>query len=110
MQKNNSNQPPYLLIADSGSTKTAWCRAFHDGKREVICTRGINPAVQNENTITTILREDLMPLLSGVEEEGQPAGRAFLWRGVYPFRMQPDDQTAQRIPACRNHRSGIRPA
>lgn len=26
-------------------------------------------------------------------------------RGV-SLRMQPDDQTAQRIPACRNHRSG----
>lgn len=84
MQKNNSNQPPYLLIADSGSTKTAWCRAFHDGKREVICTRGINPAVQDEKTITTILREDLMPLLSGVEEEGQPQAVHFYGAGCIP--------------------------
>ena len=45
-----------VLIADSGSTKTDW--AFM-GKR--VQTQGINPFHQDEDTIRSILKEELLP-------------------------------------------------
>ena len=48
-----------VLIADSGSTKTDW--AFM-GKR--VQTQGINPFHQNEDTIRSILKEELLPQLT----------------------------------------------
>jgi hypothetical protein len=47
------------LIADSGSTKTDW--AFM-GKR--VQTQGINPFHQDEDTIRSILKEELLPQLT----------------------------------------------
>ena len=46
----------FVLIADSGSTKTDW--AF-GGER--IHTQGINPFHQDEDTIRGILRDELLP-------------------------------------------------
>lgn len=63
MQKNN-NDKPYILVADSGSTKTAWCMAAPCGERKLLYTRGINPAVQAEEDIAAVVREDLMPQLA----------------------------------------------
>lgn len=63
MQNNNLDKP-YILVADSGSTKTAWCVTMPCGGRKLLHTRGINPAVQTEADIATVLHEDLMPLLS----------------------------------------------
>lgn len=51
------------LIADSGSTKTAWCVAE---KGRVIHTQGINPFQQDEQTICDVLRKELMPQLHGI--------------------------------------------
>ena len=51
-----------ILIADSGSTKTAWCLA--DGKTgqgRTIQTQGINPYHQNEEDTCAILRHELYP-------------------------------------------------
>ena len=48
-----------VLIADSGSTKTDW--AFM-GKR--VQTQGINPFHQDEDTIRSILKEELLPQLT----------------------------------------------
>ena len=51
------------LVADSGSTKTAWC--LTDGEHhELLMTQGINPFQQNEKEIVKLLREELLPLLS----------------------------------------------
>lgn len=51
------------LVADSGSTKTAWC--LTDGeRRELLMTQGINPFQQNEREIVKLLREELLPSLS----------------------------------------------
>ena len=52
-----------ILIADSGSTKTDWCVA--DGGK-VICrvsTQGINPFHQDEQTISSIIGNELLPVL-----------------------------------------------
>lgn len=83
MRKNNSDIP-YLLIADSGSTKTAWCRASLDGSREVVHTRGINPAVQDEETVSAILREDLQPWLCDGQGTGKPQAVHFYGAGCIP--------------------------
>lgn len=49
------------LIADSGSTKTAWC--FAETPQHIIHTQGINPYQQTEEEICAILQQELMPQL-----------------------------------------------
>ncbi len=49
------------LIADSGSTKTAWC--LIEDPEHVIYTQGINPYQQNEEEICAILQHELLPNL-----------------------------------------------
>ena len=50
------------LVADSGSTKTAWC--LTDGEHhELLMTQGINPFQQNEKEIVKLLREELLSSL-----------------------------------------------
>ena len=48
-----------VLIADSGSTKTDW--AYMDQR---VQTQGINPFHQDEDTIRSILKEELLPQLT----------------------------------------------
>ena len=51
-----------ILIADSGSTKTAWCLAeAQAATTKTICTQGINPFHQDEDEICAILRHELYP-------------------------------------------------
>ena len=50
------------LIADSGSTKTAWC--IVEDPAHIIYTQGINPFQQNEEDICAILQHELLPSLS----------------------------------------------
>ena len=52
---------PMTLIADSGSTKTAWC--LTEDPQHVIYTQGINPFQQNEEEIGSILQHELLPHL-----------------------------------------------
>lgn len=52
------------LIADSGSTKTAWC-LIGDG-HHTFHTQGINPFQQTEDEICDILKKELLPQLSSV--------------------------------------------
>ena len=49
------------LIADSGSTKTAWC--IVEDRQNVIYTQGINPFQQNEEAISSVLHHELLPSL-----------------------------------------------
>lgn len=77
------------LIADSGSTKTAWCLA-EDGNN-IIYTQGINPFQQDEETICEILRKELMPNLltlrhkeSSVTGEQQLSAINFYGAGCTP--------------------------
>ncbi|MCR5313469.1 MAG: ATPase [Bacteroidaceae bacterium] len=58
------------LIADSGSTKTAWC-LFDANNHKVIITQGINPYQQSEQQIADILHQELqhaLPENSIIEE------------------------------------------
>ena len=50
-----------ILIADSGSTKTAWCLV--EDPQHIIYTQGINPFQQNEEEICTVLQHELFPSL-----------------------------------------------
>ena len=50
-----------VLIADSGSTKTAWC--IVEDPTHVIHTQGINPFQQNEEDICAVLQHELLPAL-----------------------------------------------
>ncbi len=48
-----------ILIADSGSTKTAWC--LKDGeKRHQFNTQGINPSVQKEECVKEVFQSELL--------------------------------------------------
>lgn len=49
-----------ILIADSGSTKTDWCVADGGSVMCSVSTQGINPFHQDEQTISAILRDELL--------------------------------------------------
>lgn len=55
------------LIADSGSTKTAWC--LTEDSNHVIYTQGINPFQQTEEEIICVLRHELMPALPTINSQ-----------------------------------------
>ena len=47
-----------ILIADSGTTKTEWCRIDVTGTTEKMITSGINPFYQESENIASILRSE----------------------------------------------------
>jgi N-acetylglucosamine kinase-like BadF-type ATPase len=53
------------LIADSGSTKTAWCLVSDGQDIKRFKTAGINPFFQTEDEIVAQLTEALLPQISG---------------------------------------------
>ena len=57
------------LIADSGSTKTAWCLSYGNQIVKLFETAGINPFFQTEEEITTQLKETLLPQIVGNDVE-----------------------------------------
>lgn len=60
---------PMNLIADSGSTKTAWCLSYGNQIVKLFETAGINPFFQTEEEITTQLKETLLPQIVGNDVE-----------------------------------------
>ncbi|WP_210489530.1 N-acetylglucosamine kinase [Rufibacter aurantiacus] len=54
-----------ILIADSGSTKTAWRLLDHEGVKAQAHTPGINPYYQNTQEIALTLKDSLLAQLSG---------------------------------------------
>lgn len=50
----------YILIADSGSTKTAWCLKHEGQVVKRFDTNGINPSVLNESEIEKIFKDELL--------------------------------------------------
>ena len=55
-----------ILIADSGSTKTAWC--LLDGKtKKKIDTQGISPYFLNGAQVVDILQKELLPKIKKYE-------------------------------------------
>ena len=57
------------LIADSGSTKTDWVLTIEKGVERRFHTQGINPFHQSEESILTILREELVTQLPALDAE-----------------------------------------
>lgn len=48
------------LVADSGSTKTAWCLIDNECNKKFIITQGINPFHQSEGEICALLHDELL--------------------------------------------------
>lgn len=63
----NSNTYTMQLIADSGSTKTAWLLLHTDGQKRTIFTQGLNPYQQTPEEMLHILQHELIPALQGAE-------------------------------------------
>ena len=54
-----------ILIADSGSTKTAWCLISGNQRVKDITTKGINPFYQTEEEIEAELKNTLCQEIGG---------------------------------------------
>lgn len=50
-----------ILIADSGSTKTAWALLMPDGKSQTFTGTGINPFMLSQKEMETLLRKEVCP-------------------------------------------------
>lgn len=70
------------LIADSGSTKTDWVLTIEKGVERRFHTQGINPFHQSDESILTILREELVTQLPALDAE--ELSIAFYGSGVRP--------------------------
>ena len=57
----NCNFMSMILIADSGSTKTAWCLVRDSQIVKRFETAGINPFFQTEDEIVAQLKDGLLP-------------------------------------------------
>ncbi len=55
---------PTQLIADSGSTKCAWCLVTN-GKTKTVLTQGISPYFLNAEQIVALLQKELLPKIKG---------------------------------------------
>lgn len=55
-----------ILAADSGSTSTNWALVSSEGLVKQIDTKGINPYYMDKEDIHRIIREELLPSLSGL--------------------------------------------
>lgn len=88
---NNCN---LVLIADSGSTKTAWC--LKDGAKvvEMFATSGVNPSVQNEDEIEIMFVSELMPHIS---QAGCVAKVFFYGAGCTPQRKSVVNSVFRKI-------------
>ncbi len=56
----------FILIADSGSTKTQWC-LLHGNKKKTFFTQGISPYFLNDDSLATILNKELLPKIANAE-------------------------------------------
>ncbi len=53
-----------ILIADAGSTKTSWCAINKNSEKTILQTKGINPYLQTNEDIESLLQKELLPFLS----------------------------------------------
>ncbi len=49
------------IVADSGSTKTAWRLVSSNGNTNAVDTPGINPYYQEKQTISALLKDNILP-------------------------------------------------
>lgn len=87
-----------MLIADSGSTKTAWM-LVREGKPDVAChTRGINPVLQTEADIAALLDRELLPALSAQAVDTTAVRRVFFYgAGCLPTRRKAVDSALHAV-------------
>ncbi|MBO5975300.1 MAG: ATPase [Paludibacteraceae bacterium] len=52
-----------ILIADAGSTKTSWCAINKNSEKSILQTKGINPYLQTNEDIDSLLQKELFPFL-----------------------------------------------
>jgi N-acetylglucosamine kinase-like BadF-type ATPase len=57
-----------ILIADSGSTKAAWC-LIRNGRKKTLSTQGISPYFMDRDQIVALLREELVPQMGRVHPD-----------------------------------------
>ena len=53
----------YILIADSGSTKTDWCVVQNGQQQARYETKGMNPFFQSQDQMEDEIRQSLLPQL-----------------------------------------------
>jgi N-acetylglucosamine kinase-like BadF-type ATPase len=81
-----------LLLAESGSTKTDWC-LLHKGRKPVrFKTSGINPYLQSQDAIVSLLTQEL----EGNKVEAQPEAVYFYGAGAGSPRKQEEVKGALR--------------
>ena len=59
-----------IIIADSGSTKTNWLIAGHDGNIKKIHTSGLNPNFLSSEDISMLIRNEILPY-AGHDEKAE---------------------------------------
>ena len=70
----------YILIADSGSTKTDWCVVQNGQRQARYETKGMNPFFQSQDQMEDEIRQNLLPQLPNE----QPAAVYFYGAGCTP--------------------------
>lgn len=55
-----------ILTVDGGSTKTDWGFCNDEGLVKIVKTQGINPVHQSHDTITGILKNELLPIMADI--------------------------------------------
>ena len=70
----------YILIADSGSTKTDWCVVQNGQQQARYETKGMNPFFQTQNQMEDEIRQNLLPQLPNE----QPTAVYFYGAGCTP--------------------------
>lgn len=90
------------LIADSGSTKTAWLLTGNPHTDIAVTTGGINPVRDSEQEIATLLDEQLMPAIGARQETVTEVW--FYGAGcIDPFRAAVQVQLERLFPQAQVH-------
>lgn len=84
--KMQHHNPVHLLVADGGSTKTAWQLTLSGGQQHTFVSRGMNPALQDDATLTAILQTEVNPQLKALLPDKDSAITLFYYgAGCLPF-------------------------
>lgn len=93
------------LIADSGSTKTDWC-LFDEGNMVArLATQGINPFHMTEETVSAILRDELLPQVTSAVVSSGPSSSQ-----VHGIEFYGAGCTAAKIPVMQSLLSEVFPS
>ena len=87
-----------ILIADSGSTKTDW-----QAGPEVCHTQGINPVLQDRETILRVLSDELLPQMARSGGVERVSSVFFYGSGVRPEMESLVEQLLREVFPCAEH-------